>query len=206
MHRLLAIALLLTLPAIAQAQRPALQHHSGGRPMDAMPMNHMQMMHGAAMPNAGQQVQDGRATEPGQAAFAAIQEIVRILEADPKTDWSKVDIEGLRQHLIDMNNVTMAAQVKSEAIDGGMRFIVTAEGTVRDSIRRMTSAHAATMDGVGGWHFTATQTDGGAILDVRVPANDIEKLKGLGFIGVMARGMHHQEHHLMLARGEHPHG
>ena len=40
---------------------------------------------------------------PGQDAFGAIQEIVQILDADPKTDWSKVDLEALRQHLIDMD-------------------------------------------------------------------------------------------------------
>jgi hypothetical protein len=62
------------------------------------------------------------------------------------------------------------------------------------------------MDGVGGWHFTAKETDGGAIFEVRVPASDMAKLKALGFIGVMTRGMHHQKHHLMIARGEHPHG
>ena len=45
-------------------------------------------------------------TMPGQDAFGAIQEIVRILEADPKTDWSKVNLEALRQHLIDMKDVT----------------------------------------------------------------------------------------------------
>jgi len=206
MHRLLAIALLLTLPAVASAQQSIHQHQSGGRPMDAMPMDHMQMMHGGNMSPAGQQKLDGKATEPGQAAFAAIQEIVQILEADPKTDWSKVDVEALRQHLIDMNNVTMVAQVESETINGGMRFIVTGEGAVRESIRRMTSAHAATMDGVGGWHFTAKETGGGSIFEVRVPAADAAKLKGLGFIGVMTRGMHHQDHHLMIARGEHPHG
>jgi len=42
-----------------------------------------------------------------------------------------------------MNNVTLAANVMSEPIDGGMRFDVTGEGPVRDSIRRMTAAHAA---------------------------------------------------------------
>src|SRR5437763_2768602 len=40
-------------------------------------------------------------TSPGQAAFGAISEIVRLLKADPNTDWSKVNIEALRQHLID---------------------------------------------------------------------------------------------------------
>src|ERR1700741_1796256 len=46
---------------------------------------------------------------PGQDAFGAIQQIVQILDADPKTDWSKVDLEALRQHLIDMNEVTLRA-------------------------------------------------------------------------------------------------
>jgi hypothetical protein len=49
-------------------------------------------------------------TMPGQEAFGTIQEIVQILEADPKTDWSKVDLEALRQHLIDMNEVTLKAE------------------------------------------------------------------------------------------------
>lgn len=144
-------------------------------------------------------------TEPGQGAFAAIQEIVGILEADPKTDWSKVDIDGLRQHLIDMDNVTLRANAKGEPVDGGMRFTVSGDGPVKDSIQRMVMAHAATMNGVGGWKFTASETDTGAILTVLTPAKDVAKLRGLGFIGVLTRGMHHQMHHLMLARGENPH-
>ena len=189
--RLVLVLMILLLPVAASAQ-PAAHHHP--MPDGSMAMDHMQMNKGVGAP-----------TEPGQAAFAAIQEIVGILEADPRTDWSKVDIEALRQHLIDMDNVTLAATVRSEPIDGGMRFIVTGENAVADSIRRMTSAHAAMMDGVGNWHLRAQQVDDGAILEVRVPAADLGKLKALGFIGVMTKGMHHQEHHLMIARGEHPH-
>lgn len=144
-------------------------------------------------------------TQPGQAAFAAIQEIEELLEADPSTEWSKVDIEALRRHLIDMNNVTLAAEVKNEPIDGGMRFVVTGVGAVADSVRRMVTAHAATMNGIGEWRFEATPTDAGAVLTVHVPPKDVEKLHGLGFIGVMTRGMHHQQHHLMIARGGNPH-
>lgn len=58
---------------------------------------------------------------PGQEAFGAIQEIVNILEADPSTDWSKVDLEALRQHLIDMNEVTLHATVATKLIDVGSR-------------------------------------------------------------------------------------
>jgi hypothetical protein len=144
-------------------------------------------------------------TEPGQSAFAAIQEIVGILEADPKTDWTRVNIEALRQHLIDMNNVTLSSTVTSEPVEGGMRFTVTGVGPVQDSIRRMVMAHAASMNGVNGWRLEAAKTDQGATLTVRAPASEMAKLRGLGFIGIMTRGMHHQMHHLMIARGESPH-
>lgn len=144
-------------------------------------------------------------SEPGQAAFAAIQEIVGILKADPTTDWSKVNIEALRQHLIDMDNVTLRAEVKSERIEGGMRFAVSGVGPLKNSIQRMLTAHAATMSGVGNWTFKAERTDDGASLTVLAPTKDQERLYGLGFIGVMTRGIHHQTHHLMIARGVNPH-
>jgi len=201
MLRLLTTVFLLLSPAAVLAQPGDPDHHQhqpmsqNKMPMGHMPMDHARMMAGNA----------SAPTQPGQAAFAAIQEIVQILETDPRTDWSKVDVEALRQHLIDMNNVTLAAQVRSEPIEGGLRFVVTGDGAIRDSIRRMTSAHAATMDGAGGWHYLAHDADGGASFEVRVPPQDIKKLKGLGFTGVMTRGMHHQEHHLMIARGGHPH-
>jgi hypothetical protein len=143
-------------------------------------------------------------TQGGQGAFAAIQEIVAILDADPKTDWSKVDVEALRQHLIDMDAVTLRAEAKSEPIDGGRRFVVSGAGPVRDSIRRMVFAHAATMNGVGGWRMNAAEIDDGATLTVIAPAKDLPKLKALGFIGVLTLGMHHQMHHLMIAKGENP--
>lgn len=143
--------------------------------------------------------------QAGQAAFAAIQEIVEMLQADPDTDWSKVDIEALRQHLIDMDNVTLRAKVHSTPIDGGMIFTVEGEGAVQDSIRRMVVAHADTMNGIEGWTMKAAETDRGATLSVVAPARDQNKLKALGFIGVMTLGMHHQQHHLMIARGDHPH-
>ena len=199
-----ALALIACLvPAAAFAQ-------SNFEPPADMGAAH-QMMHGQHMMQ-GQHMMDGQppgsavATQPGQGAFAAIQEIVEILMADPKTDWSKVNIDALRQHLIDMNNVTLAANVKNEPIDGGMRFDVTGEGPVRDSIRRMTAAHAATMNGVDGWKFEAAEIEGGASLTVHAPAKDADKLHGLGFLGVLTLGMHHQIHHLMIARGENPHG
>ena len=87
--------------------------------------NHAQLMHSseAAMP-----------TMPGQEAFGTIQEIVRILEADPTTDWSKVNIASLREHLIDMDEVTMRA-VATERPLSGVQIMVTGEGRTRDAIK-----------------------------------------------------------------------
>ena len=190
---LVLIGLLAPSAALAQAVSP---HQSSHR-------EHMQMMmtgkDGASVPK-----QSSIPTEAGEGAFAAIQEIVALLNADPKTDWSKVDIDALRQHLVDMNNVTLRANVTSAPIDAGVRFEVTGEGPVRQSIRRMVLAHAATMNGIDGWTFEAKEIEGGASLDVHAPPRDADKVKGLGFFGVMTLGMHHQAHHLMIARGMKP--
>ncbi len=145
-------------------------------------------------------------SQPGQSAFAAIQEIVQILDADPQTDWSRVDIPALRKHLIDMNNVTLYAQVESDPTDDGVRFTVTGEGAVRDSIRRMVVAHAGTMNGIRGFEYEAEETLDGAVLTVHATNSaDVKMLAGLGFIGVMTLGAHHQEHHLAIASGRPPH-
>jgi hypothetical protein len=160
-------------------------------------------MEGAVAP--GKHISPSGPTQPGQAAFAAIQEIVEILEADPATNWSRVNIEALRQHLIDMDNVTLRADVTSEPVEGGMRFIVSGSGQIKESVQRMVTAHAAIMNGNGNWKFSAIETEAGANLTVVTPSQDTRKLRALGFGGVMARGMHHQEHHLMIARGDNPH-
>lgn len=165
-------------------------------------MNHMPgMKHGANMPMTS------GPTEGGQSAFAAIQEIVVLLEADPKTDWSKVNIEALRQHLIDMNNVTLAATVQATQTESGVVFDIAGEGAVIASIQRMVIGHVKTMDGVEGWKFAAVVTGKGATMTVTpLDSASMAKLKALGFIGMMARGMHHQEHHWMIASGMMPQG
>jgi hypothetical protein len=142
--------------------------------------------------------------EPGQSAFAAIAEIVSILRTDPRTDWSKVDIETLRRHLIDMDNVTLRASVHAAAVRGGTRFeVMSTEPAVAVSIRRMTAAHAATMSGYEGMEMRAEEIPGGAALTVT--GGDAAMVRGIGFVGLLTAGMHHQAHHLALARGSDPH-
>ena len=88
-------------------------------------------------------------TIPGQDAFGTIQEIVRILEADPTTDWSKVNIDALREHLIDMNEMTLQAVATERVLDNGIEIAVTGEGRTRDAIKRMVPAHAHELNAIG---------------------------------------------------------
>jgi hypothetical protein len=155
-------------------------------------------------------VMHGSQTAPmaqgGEAAFAAIQEVVGVLEADASTDWSKVNIEALRRHLVDMNNVTLRSVVQATEQGRTVTFVVTGKDEVVGSIQRMVTAHAGAMNGSNGWSYEGVPIDGGARMRVTAPDDrSLMKLRALGFIGVMTQGMHHQAHHLMIARGMAPH-
>jgi hypothetical protein len=143
---------------------------------------------------------------PGQDAFGAIQEIVRILEADPKTDWSKVDLEALRQHLIDMNEVTLRADAAAKPIDGGLEIAVTGSDRTLAAIQRMVPAHAQEINGLNGWSVkTEPLPDGELITVTATDPKEVQHIRGLGFIGLLASGSHHQPHHLAMAKGEFAH-
>jgi hypothetical protein len=140
---------------------------------------------------------------PGQDAFGSIQEIVEMLNADPKTDWSKVDLEKLRQHLIDMNEVTLKASANAKPIDGGLEIGITGDGRTLAAIQRMVPAWAATMNGHNGWSTKVVTQPNGEILTVTAAdPREVQHIRGLGFIGLLVSGSHHQPHHLMMARGE----
>lgn len=149
---------------------------------------------------------EARLTQPGQSAFAAIQEVTERLSADPSTDWSHVNIEALREHLIDMDEVTLRARIRAEPIGGGIRYIVTGEGRTREAIQRMVLGHASAMGDAEHWTMTAERSSAGAIVTVMPKqASDLGRIRALGLIGMMSEGAHHQPHHWMLATGEQPH-
>ena len=199
----LALSAALLAATAAHAQSSAHQHAlpPGDTPPTATPMDHA--AHHAAMGAAQPSGTAGAVpTMPGQDAFGTIQEIIRILDADPATDWSKVDIEALRQHLIDMNEVTLNAKAAATPVDGGARFAVTGDGRTLDAIRRMVPAHAREMNGVDGWAMSTAPLPDGVLLTVTAAdPHQTARIRGLGFIGIMAQGSHHQMHHLAMARG-----
>jgi hypothetical protein len=143
---------------------------------------------------------------PGQDAFGAIAEIVRILDADPATDWSKVDLERLRQHLIDMDEVVLRSAVKQTAVPGGLAMEVTGAGRTEQAIRAMVVPHAGELDRMPSFRATTASIAGGVRLTVvaRAPedARVVARIRGLGFAGLITEGAHHQRHHLAMAKGE----
>ena len=186
--------------AFAQ-QPPAMDHGTSGQAPGALQQHQQQMMqmHGHGMGQMGAAMP----TMPGQDAFGAVQEIVRILEADPKTDWSKVDLEALRQHLVDMNELTLKAAAAARPVDGGVEITVTGTGRTLIAIQRMLPAWAATMNGYKGWATKVAALPDGELLTVTTAdPKEVPHIRGLGFIGLIASGAHHQPHHLAIAKGE----
>jgi hypothetical protein len=145
-------------------------------------------------------------TLPGQDAFGAIQEVVRILDADPRTDWSKVDLEALRRHLVDMNEVTLHAEALPEQIDGGLKIAVTGSGRTLMAIQRMIPSYAQMATGHNGWSAKVSELPNGELLTVTATdPKEVQHIRGLGFIGLLASGSWHQPHHLAMAKGEFDH-
>lgn len=151
----------------------------------------------------------GPLTEPGNAAFAAIREVVETLNARGDTDWSRVDLEALRQHLVDMRRFTTEAEiVEREPVEGGLRVVV--RGTSPEasrSIRRALRAHAPMVESARGWSVSVEAR--GEQTELRVVGDGEEapaRIRGLGYIGFMATGAHHTRHHWMIATGRSPHG
>ena len=148
-------------------------------------------------------------TAPGNDAFAAIQEVVEKLLADPKTDWSRVNLEALRQHLVDMHNFTVNVDVVSQnPIEQGVEFTVKpAVPGAAGSLARLFDAHPAILKQESGWNMSATKYSDGSYT-ARVTgssAADTAKIRGLGYIGLVAYGSHHQAHHWQMAIGADPH-
>ncbi len=206
----------VTAPAAGARSAPAYVPRGGmpmtgmpmtGMPMTGMPMTGMPMtgMPMTGMPMAGWRTAAASAgpTQPGQGAFGAIQEVVRILEADPNTDWSKVNLDALRGHLIDMDEVTLHADAAVQHIAGGIEVAVTGKGRTLEAIRRMVPEDARHLNGTNGWTVaTAPLADGVSLTVTASDPRQVAIIRGLGFAGVLASGGYHPMHHLMIARGE----
>jgi hypothetical protein len=168
-----------------------------------------------AVPVLAQEHQHGQAEaasgnpalrETGQAAFAAIAEVTARLAGDPATDWSKVKIQALRDHLVDMDQVTLRSQVVATPVPGGARFEVTsADPRVQASIGRMIRMHAGMAGDAGETAAVADIRDGVALTLTGADARTEARIRALGLYGSLTEGAHHQRHHLAIAQGQMQH-
>ena len=198
-----AAVLVHPIRAAFSQQPPMLEHSMASHSqMPGMMQQQMMQMHGQGAGQMGV----SEPTMPGQDAFGTVQEIVRILEADPRTDWSKIDLEALRQHLIDMNEVTLKADAAAKPIDGGLEIAVTGTGRTLAGIQRMVPAHAQELDRMNGWNAKTEALPNGVLLTVTSgDLKEVQHIRGLGSIGLLVSGAHHQPHHLAMAKGEFAH-
>lgn len=187
--------------AMANSTAPqghSMQNHGS---MDHTKMKHGAMDHGTM--DYGAISDAALPTEPGQGAFATIAEIVEILTNDTKTDWTKVNINALREHLIDMNEVALNATAETKIFDTKIVFKITGSGRTKQAIQAMVPAHSSVLSRTTDWDIKGELTEHGATMTVVSNNEDVlQKVKALGFYGVMATGAHHQAHHFAMAKGD----
>ena len=210
------IALIATLTVLGVSTRDALAQDARtdkcGPPMtaDHAAMDHTAMDHTAHLAQLRActpgETAGATPTMAGQAAFAAIGEIVRLLKADPATDWSKVNLEALRLHLADMDLVALRSIVVQRAVPGGVEASVTGDASTVAAIRRMLPNQAHMLDADPAYTARASEIAGGVQLTVTAKnpsdAGIVARIRGLGFAGLLTEGDHHPRHHLALARGD----
>lgn len=144
--------------------------------------------------------------EPGNGAFAAIAEIVQLLARDDATDWSTVDIDALRTHLVDMDALIIGAEVETQELPDGLVMSVSRGGRPGAAAERMVPAHAPVLAAETGWSSSIDRQSETIVWTVRATDEaDVIRLKALGFFGLMATGDHHREHHLAIAQGRSTH-
>ena len=144
----------------------------------------------------------------GNYAFWTIQEAIEKLDADPNTDWTKVNMEALREHLVDMQNFTINVDVLSQKpVKKGMEAVVRpTTKSSEESLERVFAAHPMQLKKEIGWDMKVEKK--GDLFTVKVTTDkpaEVAKIRGLGYIGAMAMGAHHQLHHWSMVKGENPH-
>lgn len=192
--------LLTSLLLFSAASLSAQQNHDNHSSGDDSQAHGSGMMHTMHHQSANQNT----TMTSGQSIMDVISQVIRDLEANPNTDWSQVNIDTLRQHLLDMDRLATSATATAQSIPGGSHFQISGDDpqTVA-AIHRMVPAHAAQIETELGWTAAASLSDSGATLHV-VGTNSTDELKirALGFLGFMTLGDHHTDHHLQMASGQ----
>lgn len=145
-----------------------------------------------------------RPLEYGQGIFAAIQEMVMLLEGKPDTDWTAFSVQRLYTHLVDMNEITLNTVVEARSLDDGLEMSLTGGPRALEALARVIPEQADTLGRINRWQSSVRIESDRVVLAVTSQsAEEVKHINGLGFVGLMATGSgHHQPFHLALARGE----
>ena len=155
-----------------------------------------------------QEVHPSSLKEAGNDAFGTIQEVIHLLETDPTTNWKKVNIEALRLHLIDMYAMTLHVKVLYEKpLLAGLETVIEPTSLqAKEALERVLNVHPKMLREETGWIMHVIPQEKRYILRITTHnEQEIDKIRALGYIGLMAYGSHHQRHHLMMALGKNPH-
>lgn len=149
-------------------------------------------------------VASGMPREGGQAAFSALIEMVALLESDADTDWAKVDIDALRDHLRDMDQLILWTDSSTEvSSEDSVQYKATGQGNALQALHRMVPMHAKFIAESRGWDIsTDVHAEGVEVVITGLQPDDLQRLEALGFYGFMSLDAHHQAHHLMMALGK----
>ncbi|WP_223479697.1 hypothetical protein [Oricola indica] len=140
-------------------------------------------------------------SEPGQGAFAALAEISTMLRSDPETNWSKVRLDALRDHLIDMDMLISESLVAYLPVEDGIKIVIDLSLPGNAAAGRMVPAHALVLAVETGWSSQIALDDTQIVWTV-IDADELATIRALGFFGLMATGNHHRAHHLAIAQGK----
>jgi hypothetical protein len=77
-------------------------------------------------------------SEAGTDPFAVIQEAIALLEANSDTDWSAVNIEALRSHLVEMQDMTLNVTVEQQPINLGFMAAISESWRMENTINLIT--------------------------------------------------------------------
>ena len=104
--------------------------------------------------------------------------------------------------------------LERRTIEEGLRVVVRGTSpAASSSILSAASAHGPMLESERGWSVEVHPADpaehgeGATVLEVTAEGlEDVAEIRGLGYIGLMATGAHHREHHWRIATGRPPPG
>ena len=161
----------------------------------------------AASPSSAQHRQSTITSEnpasAGPFVFAELSRVIDILERDHDTNWDQVDLDALRDHLIDMELVFSQALSATEIEGTTVKFSVTSvDPKVFRAAKDMATAHGGFLPSSSGYVWKTQATEDSVVIEISAATSDLAtKAAALGFFGMLTLDDHHSFHHEMMARG-----